>query len=146
MNRCEGVVIVLENDEVWVEIAARAPSCGQCRQAGSCAEGLAGEDGPRRYRIANRIGARIGDRVSLAVADGIVWRAALASYGVPLLLALAGAIGGQALGGDAWALSGMLTGLAAGLLLLRRRELAVRRDGRLVRIETRNQTLLEEPK
>lgn len=144
MNRCDGTVVAIEGDEAWVEIAARAPSCGQCSRAGTCVEGLAGDEGPRRFRIANRVGARVGDSVSVAVADGILWRAALASYGVPLLLALAGALGGQTLGGDLPALAGTVAGLAAGLLLLRRRERMVRRDGRLITLESGKPIRIEE--
>lgn len=135
MSQCDAVVVELVGDQAWVELPARAASCGNCRNAGACAEGLGGDAGVRRYRLANRIGARVGDRVRLDIADGILWRASLASYVLPLLLALGAAAAGQLAAGDAWAIVGMLLGLGAGLFLLRRRELRARRDHDLISLQ-----------
>lgn len=129
MSQCEATVVAVAGAEVWVEVPQRAPSCGNCKTADSCQGGLLGSaGGPRRYRLENRIGARVGDRVQLTVADGTVWRASLASYVLPLLLAIGGAACGQFGAGDVGALAGMLGGLGGGLLLLRRSELRARRD------------------
>lgn len=137
MSQCDAVVVEVSGAEVWVEVPGRAPTCGSCKTADACREGLLGLGaGPRRYRLENRIGARLGDRVQLAVADGTVWRAALASYVLPLLLAIAGAVIGQSLaGGDAWAVIGALAGLACGLALLRGNEMRARADGNLLSLQ-----------
>ena len=93
----------------------------------------------RRYQVANSIGARVGDHVQLTVAGGALWRASLMSYVLPLLLAIAGAAGGQSLAGDAGAILGTLAGLGGGLALLRRNEMRARREGSLysLQVQTR---------
>jgi len=129
MSQCEAVVVAVADGEVWVEVPERAPSCGSCKTADACQTGLLGlGTGPRRYRLANRIGASVGDHVQLTVADGTVWRAALLSYVLPLLLAIGGAAIGQSTAGDVGAALGTLAGLGCGLLLLRRNELRARGD------------------
>ncbi|MDP2824345.1 MAG: SoxR reducing system RseC family protein [Sulfuritalea sp.] len=139
-SQCDAVVVEASGSEVWVEVPGRAPACGSCKSADACQDGLLGlSAGPRRYRLDNLIGARVGDRVSLTVAEGTLWRASLASYVLPVLLAIAGAAIGQALGGDAWAIAGTLAGLGGSLALLHRNEVCARRDGSLfsLQIQTR---------
>lgn len=129
MSQCDAMVVEVSGSDVWVEVPGRAPACGSCKSADDCQTGLLGlSAGPRRYRLENLIGARVGDRVTLNVADGTVWRASLASYVLPLLLAITGAAIGQSVAGDAWAAAGMLAGLACGWVWLRRWELDARRD------------------
>lgn len=129
MSQCEAVVVAVAGGEVWVEVPERAPSCGNCKTVDACQTGLLGlGTGPRRYRLENRIGARVGDQVQLTVADGTVWRASLQSYVLPVLLAIGGAAIGQFATGDPGAVLGMLAGLGCGLLLLRRNELRARGD------------------
>ena len=130
MSQCDAVVVETSGSEVWVEVPGRAPACGNCKSADACQNGLLGlSAGPRRYRVDNLIGARVGDHVSLTVADGTLWRASLASYVQPLLLAIAGAVVGQSVAGDAGAAVGTLTGLGGGLALLRRNEIRARHEG-----------------
>ena len=132
MSRCDAVVVELSGADAWVEVPGRAPACGSCKTTDACQEGLLGlSAGPRRYRVENRYGAKVGDHVQLAVAEGTLWRAALASYVLPLLLAIGGAVIGQSLAGDGWAVMGMLAGLACGLALLRGHELRARADRNL---------------
>lgn len=132
MSWCDAVVVDVLGDQAWVELSEQVAGCGSCRNAGTCAEGMVGGARPRRYRLSNTIGAGVGDRVQLDIAPGTLWRAALASYVLPLLLALAGAAAGQAIAGDAWAIVGLALGLGAGLFLLRRREMRARRDQNLI--------------
>ena len=147
MSRCDAVVVAVSGGEAWVELPARAASCGNCSKTESCSEGLIGSAGVRRYRLANSIGARVGDRVQLTIADGGLWQASLASYVLPLLFAIAGAMLGQAMGSDGLAAVGTLLGLAVGLLLLRRSELRVRHDQNLVSLQFPTQEIrFEEPK
>ena len=136
MSQCDAVVVETSGRDVWIEVPGRAPTCGSCKTTDACQEGLLGLNaGPRRYRLENRVGARVGDHVQLAVADGTLWRAALASYVLPLLLAIAGAVVGQSLAGDAWAVMGALSGLGCGLVLLRGNEMRARDDGNLFSLQ-----------
>ena len=135
MSQCDAVVIEVNGDEALVELPARAAACGNCKDSAACSAGMPGEGGVRRYRLSNRIGARVGDHVQLGSADGLLWQASLASYVVPLLLALAAAWVGQACGGDGAALVGLLLGLGSGLWLLRRRELQARRDPAMISLQ-----------
>lgn len=136
MSQCDAVVVEVSGDEVWVEVPGRAPACGSCPSTDACQEGLLGlSAGPRRYRLENRTGARLGERVSLTVADGALWRASLASYVLPVLLAIVGALVGQSLAGDAWAAIGTLAGLGCGFVLLRSKEIRARHDGKLFSLQ-----------
>ena len=148
MSRCDAVVVEVAGSEVWVEVSGRAPGCGNSPTPEACQEGLLGASaGPRRYRLENLIGARVGDRVSLTVAEGTLWRASLASYGLPVLLAIGGAVVGQSTAGDAWAALGMLAGLACGLALLRSKEMRARRAGDLfsLQVQTKEACFKEQP-
>ena len=139
MTHCDAVVVAVAGREVWVEVPERAPNCGSCKTADACQTGLLGlSAGPRRYRLENRIGARVGDHVQLTVAAGTVWRASLLSYVLPLLLAIGGAAIGQFAAGDVGAVTGMLAGLGCGLVLLRRNEIRARSDASVfsLQIET----------
>lgn len=124
MTQCEACVVAVTSDnKVWVEVPARLAACDHCPNPIGCQTGLLGQTNqPRRYLMRNTLDLRVGDQVSLAVAEGTIFRAALASYGIPLLLALSGAIAGQWLAGDGIAALGALVGLAIGFLLLRYRE------------------------
>jgi sigma-E factor negative regulatory protein RseC len=140
MSQCDAVVVEASGNEVWVEVPGRAPACGSCKNTDACQDSLLGlSAGPRRYRLENRIGARIGDRVQLTVADGTLWRASLASYVLPVLLAIAGAVVGQTAGGDAWAAMGTLAGLGCGLVLLRFKELRARRQDSFLSLDVQTQ-------
>ena len=136
MSQCDAVVVEVSGSEVWVEVPGRAPACGLCKSADACQDDLLGlSAGPRRYRLDNLIGAGVGDRVTLTVADGTLWRASLVSYVLPVLLAIGGAIIGQSAAGDAWAATGMLAGLCCGLALLRRNEIRARHDSSLFSLQ-----------
>lgn len=136
MSQCEARVVAVSGRDVWVEVAGRAPTCGNCKTADACQTGLLGlTAGPRRYRLENRIGAQVGDQVQLTVAEGTLWRASLWSYGVPLLLAIAGAIVGQYMSGDVAAVAGTVVGLVCGVLALRRSEVRVRGEGSLLSLQ-----------
>jgi sigma-E factor negative regulatory protein RseC len=94
-----GKVIEVDAEFAWVE-AERATGCGTCGAEGGCGAGaLTGLFGrrPVRLRTRNRIGARSGDRVVVAVEDSLVTRGSLAAYAVPLVGFLLGAGAGHAL-------------------------------------------------
>lgn len=131
MNETSGVVVRLEGDYAWVRAATAGKACGACSQREGCASanlGAAldgtGGGGERLLRLSNTIAARPGDVVVIRAAEGAVLRAVWLAYGMPLLLGLLGALAGQAwFGGELAALLGMLAGLAAGFLLMRRKGL-----------------------
>lgn len=136
MIRAEGKVVGVEGDQVLVEIPERAAACGNCKSAGGCHSGLLGVSGGERIiRVANRIGARVDDRVSLGIADGNLLRASWLSYLLPALLAIAGAAGGQALGGDLFSIAGTLLGLGAGFTYLRHAGGRAHRQGAMISLE-----------
>jgi sigma-E factor negative regulatory protein RseC len=119
---CPAIVTHIEGDLALVEAASMGTACGRCNEAGGCASGLLGQTlRPKRmYRLPNHIGAAVGDRVVVCVAEGAVLRAALLAYLLPLSLLLAGAAIGTVLThDDVVALAGAGIGLAAGLALLR---------------------------
>ena len=124
MIQCEAHVVEMASDnDIWIEVPTRIVACDHCPTPIGCQTGLLGQTNqPRRYRMRNTLNLRVGDRVSLAVAEGTVFRAALASYGIPLLLVISGAVAGQWLAGDGASAVGALVGLAIGFLLLRHRE------------------------
>ncbi|MDP1734122.1 MAG: SoxR reducing system RseC family protein [Sulfuritalea sp.] len=132
MSQCDAVVVEASGGQVWVEVPGRAPACGSCRNVDACQDSLLGiSAGPRRYRLENLIGARVGDHVQLTVAEGTLWSASLASYVLPVLLAIGGAAIGQSMAGDSWAVAGTVVGLGCGLALLRLNEIRARRHGNL---------------
>ena len=119
---CPAIVTRIEGDIALVEAAAAGTGCGRCNEAGGCASGLLAQTlrPERMYRLPNHIGAAVGDRVVVSVAEGAVLRAALLAYLLPLSLLMAGAaLGTVMMHDDVVALAGAAIGLAAGLTLLR---------------------------
>ncbi|MDO8786579.1 MAG: SoxR reducing system RseC family protein [Sulfuritalea sp.] len=136
MSQCDALVVEASGRQVWVEVSGRVSACGNCKTPDLCQGSLPGLSAePRRYLLDNPIGARVGDRVSLTVADGTLWRASVASYVLPVLLAIGGAAIGQSVAGDVWALVGSLVGIGAGLALLRRGELRARHNSSLLSLQ-----------
>lgn len=118
-NVSSGIVARVEGDYAWIDIVDGS-GCGNCKSREGCGSGLLGLTAPsRQRRLFNTIGARPGDAVTLRVPEGGVVKAALLAYLFPLTLGIAGAAGGMWLGGnDAYALIGLLAGLAGSWLAL----------------------------
>ncbi|MDR1996374.1 SoxR reducing system RseC family protein [Azonexus sp.] len=109
------------------EVAVDEGGCGRCHETGGCGGQNLGRmfaGAPRTYRVDNSLGVAVGERVTIAVAAGSVRRAANLGYGVPLLAAIAGALAGNALLGDAGAIGGALLAFAGAMLYVRRRSWA----------------------
>jgi len=129
MNEMDGVVVRIEGAHAWVRAAGPGPACGACAQG--CATGgrdsllaAAAAGKPELLRLPNAIRARPGDAVVIRAADGLVLKAVWRAYGLPLALALAGALlAGALTGSDGFAGAGLVLGLLAGFGLLRRRGL-----------------------
>ncbi|MDO8959953.1 MAG: SoxR reducing system RseC family protein [Rhodocyclaceae bacterium] len=133
MNATDGVVVRLEGDHAWVRAAGAGSACGACERQGGCQssgmgsvlDGVLGRgEATRLLRLPNTIHARPGDAVVVCAAEGAVLSAVWLAYGIPLLLALAGAIVGKLLtGSELAAVAGLLAGLFGGYLIMRHRGL-----------------------
>lgn len=98
--------------------------CGRCHEEGGCGGQSLTQmfcSGPRRYSVANDIGAEVGDRVTVAVAAGSVRQGANLGYVLPLAATIAGAVIGMQLGDDPGAMAGGVAGLLLAFLYVRRR-------------------------
>ncbi len=102
----------IEGDAAWVSGKAPA-SCGACAGKG-CGSSIFSRfwhpDEPE-YRVDNPIGAAPGESVVIGLPDGVLLRATLTSYGMPLVLLLISAGVGNHLFGEPGSISGGLFGL-----------------------------------
>ncbi|MGO2133089.1 MAG: SoxR reducing system RseC family protein [Halomonas sp.] len=118
-----GRVVSCYDGGVWVEVQRQA-ACGSCSVRHGCGSAQLlrfSRTPPLRFAIATSQQLQLGDQVRLGLKAADLARASLLAYGVPLLLALAGAAAGQMwLGGDAWAGLAFMVGLGIGGLWLRR--------------------------
>lgn len=100
--RAQGVVSRVEGEHVWVEVSVSG-GCGRCHEAGGCGGvNIARPFGKalRELRLRNDVDASPGDRVSVVVDDAVPLRAALLTYGAPVLGVLLGAALGTLLAAD----------------------------------------------
>ena len=115
MSESEAVVRRLDGDHAWLDLQS---ACDACGESGGC--GLSDGRGKRLQRLRNDVGARVGDTVILSVPDGMVLRAVLYCYVLPLVLVIALATGGMAFAQETGAIFGAAIGLLAGWIFLRR--------------------------
>ena len=87
----------------------------------ACAACNACEGGKREHSVWIRGEGRVGEIAVVEMPEKIVAKASLLAYGLPLITLIAGLLLGSALsgGGDTGTAAGALTGLAAGLLILK---------------------------
>lgn len=140
MTATDGVVVRLEGDHAWVRVEGAGNACGACAQKGGCQsaglgsvlDGVLGQaPATQLLRLPNTIHARPGDAVVVCAVEGAVLRAVWLAYGIPLLLALAGAMILNALtGSELAAVAGLLCGLLGGYFVMRRTSLARLDSGR----------------
>ncbi|MBA3033482.1 MAG: SoxR reducing system RseC family protein [Gammaproteobacteria bacterium] len=131
MTETNGVVVRLEGDHAWVRAEGAGSACGSCGQKGGCQsvgmgsvlDGLPGsQQTTRLLYLPNTIHARQGDVVVICASEGALLRAVWLAYGIPLLLALAGAIALSWLtGSEVAAAAGMVAGLLGGFFFMRHR-------------------------
>lgn len=115
-----GVVRAIDGLQAEVEI--EHGGCGRCHEEGGCGGQQLTQmfcSGPKTYSVDNQLGARLGEQVTIAIADGSVRRTANLAYGVPLTAAIAGAALGAPLGGDAGAILGAGAGLVLSFFFIR---------------------------
>jgi len=122
-----GIVQRVEGEYAWVAIG-RSASCGNCDSRDGCSSGLLGVTSKsREYRLLNTIKAKVGDTVLVSLPEGMVFRATVLAYLLPLILGIAGAsLGMWLLGDDVAALLGLMFGLGVGWFLLHRLSLPSR--------------------
>lgn len=121
-NTIRAVVRSLDDGQAVVEV--EQGGCGRCHEKGGCGGQHLTQmfcSGQKTYRVANDIGAGIGDRVTIAVAPGSIRRTANLAYGLPLTAAIAGAVAGMQLGGDAGAMLGAVVALVLAFSVVRQR-------------------------
>ena len=128
MTETNGVVVRLEGDHAWVRAEGAGNACGACERKGGCQsagmgsvlDGVSGRKQSTLLRLPNTIRARPGDAVVICASDGAVLRAVWLAYGIPLSLALAGAIVLSWLtGSELAAAAGMVAGLLGGYFFMR---------------------------
>lgn len=134
-----GRVIEVRDGYAWVECVP-ASGCGSCAAGRGCATAvLAGVLGRRRapLRVANRLGASVGDQVVIGISESGMLRGSLAVYAVPLAGLLGGAVAGHYLAAVAAtgypelaSILGAAAGFWAALAWLKRFSQASATDGR----------------
>ncbi|MBK5970564.1 MULTISPECIES: SoxR reducing system RseC family protein [Thiorhodovibrio] len=118
------IVVAVHGSDAEVEPQRRA-TCDHCGVKGTCGTSLIDRflgRRPLRLHVENAIGARVGERVMIGMADAVLLRAAVAAYLVPLLGLIFGAAVTLELatrwqwpGADLWSLAGGLLGFALAL-------------------------------
>lgn len=122
LTTVRGRVQSLVGSEALVEI--EQGGCGRCHEEGGCGGQQLTQmfcGGPRHYRVANDIGAAVGELVTIGIADGVVRQSANLAYGLPLLALIVGALLGSWLADDTGAMFGGLLGLLLAFGAVRRR-------------------------
>ncbi len=85
------VVVKVVDHQVWVEAASNS-ACGACQQKSSCTTNALGNLLDRRaVPVDSAIRLAAGDKVMVAIDEGLLIRASLLLYVVPLMALFAGA-------------------------------------------------------
>ncbi len=124
-----GRVVAVENSGVWVATLSRT-GCGRCDQPGGCGrQSLFRLFGQRQHHVLAHIvdgetdeNARAltaGDSVTIGIPEGLLLRASLTLYLLPLLGLLAGALAGHGWAGESASILLGLVGVATGFVLAR---------------------------
>jgi sigma-E factor negative regulatory protein RseC len=112
----------IEGDTAWV-VSEAPSSCGACagKGCGSSVFARFWHAEEAEYPVANPIGAETGEAVVIGLPDGALLHAALASYGVALLMLFCCAGLGTYFFGEPGAIIGGLSGVALTALWLKLR-------------------------
>jgi len=119
------VVVKTENHQVWVE-SRQSGACAGCGQKASCsALAIGNVIGKKAVAADSRISLRVGDEVIVAVDEGLVLKASLLLYLLPLLAMFMGAGMAEWLLADAahaelWTAGSALSGLLLSMWLINR--------------------------
>lgn len=116
-----GTVVETRGNTIWVETQSRG-SCSNCSNDGCSTSVLAQLFGVKRNRVAleNELGAEVGQQVVIGISDGLLVRASLLIYLMPLLLMLVIVMSANDMGvGEIVQGVAALTGLGFGFVLVR---------------------------
>lgn len=118
-----GRVVAEKGNRVWVR-TIRASACQSCTARSGCGQRvLAAATGGRANQVlvANTVGARVGDDVTIGIDEQALLGASLMVYALPLVLMVLASIAGHQLsaGSDPAAMAGAVIGLATGFLISR---------------------------
>ena len=137
----QAVVMEVSGDTARVR-GARASACGHC--AGQAACGTLGAWTQRfaEMDVHNRVGAQVGDTVTIRIADGALLKVTAVLYGLPMLAFVIGGMAGQLLAvamaaqGELWSVAGALLGvLLAWFWVMKRRPLQHLGKGEIIRVQ-----------
>ncbi|AQQ68031.1 positive regulator for alginate biosynthesis MucC [Microbulbifer agarilyticus] len=119
-----GKVVAVDGDAIWVETVQRS-GCHGCAAKSGCGTGLLGDFWASASRVrvqlppAESQAVQLHDTVVIGIGERVLASSALVVYLVPLVLLVAGALAGQALGSEPLAIAGALLGLIGGALAIR---------------------------
>lgn len=113
-----GHVVAVEEGTVWVQ-TIRQSACQSCSARQGCGQRvLASVSGGKANQVLvnNTLGARLGDEVTLAIAESALLGASLWVYALPLVLLVVGTLLAQWLApaSELMAMTGAAVGLMAG--------------------------------
>lgn len=122
MTETQAIVIALDGEHAIVR-AEQDKGCGRCHEPGGCGGNnlvqMMCASKPQDYRVLNPVAAKVGERVTVAVAEGVISRSAVLMYGFPLFFLFIGAfLGAQFAGSDVGAVLGGGLGLLVGWFLV----------------------------
>ncbi len=131
MTQAKGTVTALDGD--YALVRTEDGGCGRCHEEGGCQGANIGRmfcGTEKSWRVLNPRGAKVGEQVSVAVADGAVNAGATLIYVWPLLFFVGGAMLGSVLSGEPGAIAGGAAGLALAWYFVRRAVQRRRQDAR----------------
>lgn len=123
----QAIVVQVEGDRAYLEIERSQP-CGLCGTTRGCGMSLWGRLFSHRQdslSMPNSLQLGIGDRVMIALDEGVLLTGAFITYVIPLLLVCAGGFIGASQGvsrveSDLYGVAGAIAGLLLGLAIVRK--------------------------
>ncbi|WGL16709.1 SoxR reducing system RseC family protein [Microbulbifer bruguierae] len=118
------VAAAVRDSAVWVETVQRS-GCHSCAAKSGCGTGLLGDFWASASRVkvpvppADLNAIHLYDTVVIGIAENTLATSALIVYLLPLVALVLGALAGQALGAEHWAIIGAVVGLSVGALCVR---------------------------
>ena len=112
MIETAGMVEAYDGNKVLVRIEQKG--CGRCHEEGGCGGSNLGNmlcKSPESFWLKNPGGLAIGDVVTVALADGALYKTVIRTYLAPLLGLLLGAIVGMSIYEESGAIAGAILGL-----------------------------------
>lgn len=131
INETQAVVTALDGN--YALVRTEAGGCGRCHEAGGCGGANISQmlcNNERTWRVLNPHGAKVGELVRVAVADGALSSGAMLIYVLPLSCFIGGALFGVSLFAETGAIVGAGAGLALAWLVVSRRARQRRCDPR----------------